>query len=194
MKLKGYAVGLFFLITSWAVLANDPPPVTMLKQASEQMATQLDKNKGHLDTHTVSQIVHTVLLPHMDLESMSRSVVGREDWLKASVAEKEKFKRAFANLVIKVYSAPLASYDEDKIEFEPLRDPQAIRPQVKSLIVRKNGQRIPVSYRLARVGGVWKIYDFEVEGISMIYSYHSQFSSILQQGGGVPTLLRHLKG
>jgi phospholipid transport system substrate-binding protein len=65
----------------------------------------------------------------------------------------------------------------------PLRDVSAVRPQVESVIVRKNGQQIPVSYRMLQSGGTWKIYDFSVEGISMISSYRAQFDTILQQKG-----------
>jgi phospholipid transport system substrate-binding protein len=191
MKLKAYfSLLLFFLSVS--VLA-DEAPVNMLKQVSQQMITQLDKNQGHISKQTISYIIHQVLLAHIDLESMSRSVVGREHWLQATPAQKEEFKRSFTNLVIKVYSTPLASYDGDRIEFKPLRDAQAVRPQVESIIIRKNGQRIPVTYRLVRSSGAWKIYDFSVEGISMISSYRSQFDTILQQKG-MSGLLSRLRG
>jgi phospholipid transport system substrate-binding protein len=191
MKLKAYFSLLFFFL-SLSVLA-DEAPVNMLKQVSQQMIAQLDKSQGHVSKQTISHIIHQVLLAHIDLESMSRSVVGREHWLQSTPAQKEEFKRSFTHLVIKVYSTPLASYDGDRIEFKPLRDAQAVRPQVESIIIRKNGQRIPVTYRLVRSGGAWKIYDFSVEGISMISSYRSQFDTILQQKG-MSGLLSRLRG
>ncbi len=109
----------------------------MLKQVSQQMTVELDKNKGHITKQTINGIVHQILLPHIDLESMSRSVVGREYWSGATPLQKTAFKQAFTNLIIKVYSTPLASYEDDKIEFKPLRDTSAVRPQVESVIIRK---------------------------------------------------------
>ena len=54
---------------------------------------------------------------------------------------------------------------------------------MQSTIVRANGQTIPVSYRLINQGGEWKVYDFSVEGVSLVQSYQSQFSNDLSQSG-----------
>ena len=152
MKIKAYVVAFLCLVFSVSVLA-DAAPVAMLKQVSTQMIAQLDQNKGHINKQAIKNIVHQVLLPHIDLESMSRSVVGREFWKQATEGQREEFKRAFTNLVINVYSAPLSSYNGETIQFMPMRDQTTARPQVESIITRKNGQRIPVSYRLVQSGG-----------------------------------------
>lgn len=182
MKLRAYII--VFVMLAWSHLVTaDQAPVTMLKQVSNQMIAELNKSQGNLNKVTISHIIHRVLLPHIDLESMSRSVIGREYWSQATPAQREEFKRAFTNLVIKVYSAPLSSYKGDTIEFKPMRDATAVRPQVESIIIRTNGQRIPVTYRLTQSQGAWKVYDFSVEGISLISSYRSQFDTLLQQKG-----------
>lgn len=182
MKIKAYLVAIYFFLLSSVALA-DAAPVAMLQQVSNQMIAQLDSKQGQLNRQTIDGIIRTVLLPHVDLEAMSRSVVGKQYWSQSSPAQKEQFKRAFTNLVIKVYSAPLSSYNGETIEFKPMRDSSGPRVQVESIISRKNGQKIPVSYRLLQSGGSWKVYDFSVEGISMISSYRSQFDGILQQQG-----------
>ncbi|WP_406566709.1 Tgt2/MlaC family protein [Coxiella endosymbiont of Dermacentor marginatus] len=40
-----------------------------------------------------------------------------------------------------------------------------------------------ISYNLVNDRGQWKIYDFSIEGVSLIQSYHSQFSEVLAQKG-----------
>lgn len=192
MKIKTYLVAIFFLFASIAAFA-DAAPVEMLKSVASQMISQLDQNQGHINSQVVSSIIHRVLLPHVDLETMSRSVVGKEYWNQATPAQREQFKRAFTNLVIKIYSAPLSSYNGETIEFKPLRDGSGNRVQVESIVSRKNGQRIPVNYRLVQSGGSWKVYDFSVEGISMIRSYRTQFDGILQQKG-MAGLLNNIAG
>ncbi len=192
MKIKTYLVAIFFLFASIAAFA-EAAPVEMLKSVSSQMISQLDQNQGHINSQVISGIIHRVLLPHVDLETMSRSVVGKEYWNQATPVQREQFKRAFTNLVIKIYSAPLSSYNGETIEFKPLRDGSGSRVQVESVIARKNGQRIPVSYRLVQAGGAWKVYDFSVEGISMIRSYRTQFDSILKQQG-MAGLLNNIAG
>jgi phospholipid transport system substrate-binding protein len=182
MKLRAHFLAIFFLVFSINAFA-DAAPVSMLKQVSSQMLSELDKSQGHINRQVINGIVHRVLLPHVELEAMSRSVVGKQYWSQATPAQKEQFKNAFTSLVVNTYSAPLSSYNGETVEFRPLRDDSGSRVQVESVISRKNGQKIPVSYRLVQAGGNWKVYDFSVEGISMISSYRSQFDSILQQQG-----------
>jgi phospholipid transport system substrate-binding protein len=182
MKIRVLLFSFILTLFNFSAFA-DQAAVSTLKQVSSTVIAELNQKQGHIDKQLINNIIHRVLLPHVDLESMSRSVVGKQYWSQATPAQKEEFKRAFTNLVIKVYSAPLATYNGETIEFKPLRDAQAARPQVESIIIRKNGQRIPVSYRMVQSGGSWKVYDFSVEGISLISSYRSQFDTILQQKG-----------
>jgi phospholipid transport system substrate-binding protein len=37
-------------------------------------------------------------------------------------------------------------------------------------------------YKLYSADNTWKIYDVEIEGVSIIRSYRSQFNEILQKG------------
>jgi phospholipid transport system substrate-binding protein len=60
------------------------------------------------------------------------------------------------------------------------------------MIVRSNGQNIPLNYRLINSGGQWKVYDFTVEGVSIVQSYSAQFSDDLQRGG-LPALLTKMQ-
>ena len=88
----------------------------------------------------------------------------------------------------------MASYDDDRIEFYPIRGGYTGKSvvQVQSVLIRKNGQRVSINYDVERSGDGWKIYDFTIENISMIQSYRSQFAGTLSQGG-LPALLNRLK-
>jgi len=161
--------------------------MTVLQQTSDQMLSTLKVNQTSLknDSGAIYRIVNKILLPHVDLDIMARSVVGRVAWDNASTEQKEKFKKLFTHQIIKTYSAALSSYHNDKVKFYPIR-PGAMtgnRVQVQSEIIRTNGQRIPVSYRLINVNGQWKVYDFSVEEVSIVQSYRSQFSNELSQAG-----------
>lgn len=159
-------------------------PVSMLESTAQQLTNRLDSQQN-LTTPYVKRTIRQVVLPVFDVNVMARSVVGKRHWTAASDVEKSQFRSQFTDQVIQVYSAPLKEYDGDKIKFYPLRGgiPSHNRVVVNSRIIRSNGQQIPVSYRLVLTGGQWKVYDFSVEGISMIESYRSQYRPTLQQGG-----------
>jgi phospholipid transport system substrate-binding protein len=52
--------------------------------------------------------------------------------------------------------------------------------EVRTVVVRPN-DRFPLSYRLRREGGIWKVYDVVIEGVSLVSNYRSQFRRIIHQ-------------
>ena len=54
--------------------------------------------------------------------------------------------------------------------------------QVQTIIVRPNGQRIPMTYHLVLMANnQWKVYDLSVEGVSLLNSFRNQFGDALKQ-------------
>jgi len=54
---------------------------------------------------------------------------------------------------------------------------------VRTRVVTRNGTAIPVSYRGAArdEAGRWRVYDLDVERISLVRNYRSQFDSIIRR-------------
>lgn len=160
-------------------------PVPMLQQTAQKIIETLKANQTRLksDERIVNNTIQTYLLPHIDIEGMSRSVLGRKVWSESSVADKRAFTLVFTDLIIRTYAAPLAEYSGETVSFMPLRgaiDGRFVR--VNSIINRPSGQRIPLAYNLVLKSGDWKIYDLSVEGVSLLQSFRLQFSGVLQQG------------
>lgn len=158
-------------------------PIPMLERSANGIIAVLKENKSNLanDPGIIYKAVETNLLPNVDVDGMSRSVLGRQAWIKASTAEKEQFSKAFTRLVIRTYSSPLAQYSDETIQFLPLRGSLNSRfIRVNSVIIRSKGQNIPLSYSLVSKNGQWKIYDISVEGVSLLQSFRSQFAQVLQ--------------
>lgn len=168
-------------------------PVVQMQHEADHMIVQLEANKARLgNINVIRKIVNNILLPSVDLDRMSASVVG-QPWRTATPEQRSLFKKEFSFLVTTTYAAAFSSYDNDKIVFQPLREGFSGRQtmRINSVIVRKTGQRIPVTYDVARVGDAWKVYDFSIENVSMVQSYRSQFASTLASGG-MPALLNRL--
>ena len=168
-------------------------PVAQMQGVADRMIVRLEANKARLaNINVIRKIVNDILLPNVDLDRMSASVVG-QPWRTATPAQRSQFEKEFSFLVTTTYAAALSSYDNDKVLFHPLREGFAGRQtmRINSVIVRKTGQRIPVTYDVERVGDTWKVYDFSIENVSMVQSYRSQFASTLASGG-MPALLDRL--
>ena len=166
------------------VFAAELTPLTMLQTTSDQLLSTLDQNKATLKNkpEIVYKIVKQILLPRADLTSMARIALGRDAWMAATPAQREEFTQEFTTLVIRTYSSALAQYSNQKIKFLPMRDNGTDgRAQVNSLIERQDGPPISVNYRCILKGQEWKVYDFSVDGISMIESFRSQFADDLSR-------------
>jgi len=182
--LRQFTIALVLLF-SHAGFAADVPmsPVPMLETTANHMTEVLDNNKTKLksDPMIVQNTVRSHLLPHVDVSGMARSVLGRNAWYHASADERKRFTKAFTDLVVRTYSAPLMEYTDEKIMFLPERvAPSGRFTRVNSVIIRPGGQRIPLSYSLVKKKDAWKIYDFSVEGVSLLQSFKSQFGQILR--------------
>jgi phospholipid transport system substrate-binding protein len=182
-----------FLVGS--LLWGQSSPVPMLENSAINIVTTLKDHKPELKQNhkIIYQAVQRYLLPNVDVNGMSRSVLGRQAWSKATTAEKEEFKQVFTELVIRTYANPLAEYTDEQVKFLPYRsqvDAQFAR--VNSVIIRSNGQNIPLSYSLVCINNQWKIYDLSVEGVSLLQSFRSQFGQALQ-GSSMHELIAEMR-
>lgn len=199
MKKQFIVYPLFVLLllvgTAWAMQS----PVTFLQGISNRIITQLERNKSRLkQPGVVVSIVRSTLVPHVDLNQMSASVVGPHYWRSATGAQKSEFKQEFIRMVISTYATAISSYNGDRVLFYPFRGAHPRRTvQVRSVIVRRNGQRIPVSYKLIQNKGRWSVIDFSVENVSIVQSYRAQFANVLshsRMNGLIQRLKRHNRG
>ena len=166
-----------------------------MKGVADNLLAALSQNKSQLSNAKVmSNIIYQKVVPYFDVGAMSRLVLGRTFWTKATPEQQAEFQVQFTKMIVGTYAAALEKYNDDKINFYPLRESyqQSRLISISSVIERRDGNKINVSYNLMREGNVWCIYDFNIEGISMVSSYRSQFSNVLYQSG-VGALIDKLK-
>jgi phospholipid transport system substrate-binding protein len=102
-----------------------------------------------------------------------------KDWKNRTPQEQKEFQDLFKKLLENSYASKIESYSDEKIKYagEQVRGKYAL---VKTEIVRNDGT-INVDYKLINDHGEWKVYDFVIEGVSMIRNYRSQFSKIIRK-------------
>lgn len=177
---------IFVLLLSTNVALAASSPVPMLEKMANQVITALQQQKANLKSNprVVYTIIDDILLPQIDVNGMSRSVLGRNIWNSLTASQKQRFNKEFTRLVVRTYAGALAEYTNEKVQFYPLRGNIAgqRRVQVNSRIIRRDGPQIRLSYRVILLGQQWKIYDMSVEGISLLQSFRTQFANELSQG------------
>lgn len=162
-------------------------PEVELKSVTDQMLSALKRESGTIENNPnrLFVIVNNILVPHVDIDDMSRWVIGRNAWMKATPAQRSEFSKAFKNLLIRTYSSNLTAYTNQTIEYLPVRDDVAAknRVQVATLIKSSNRDPIRVSYRLKKMSDKWMLYDISVEGVSLLRGFKAQFEPEAQSAG-----------
>jgi len=112
-------------------------------------------------------------------------------WQQRTPAEREEFVRLFAELLEKSYMSKIELYDGERISWQgdTIDGDQAI---VRTKILNKQGTEIPVSYKMFRRDDRWKVYDVEIESVSLVANYRTQFNNMLRRSS-YPELVRTLK-
>jgi phospholipid transport system substrate-binding protein len=173
-----YAVfSLVFL--SQAVTAHEKNAAEeFLKSNLDAVFTILQKED--LSQQAKSSEVVEIVTPMFDFELMAKLSLGKKYWPDLSRDQKERFTELFIERLRRSYLNKLTAYTDEKVVYEL---PVAVKKKVHvpTQLISK-GNKISMLYKLYSSSNSWKIYDIEIEGVSIIRSYRSQFKEILQKG------------
>ena len=129
-----------------------------------------------------------------DMATIGRFALGTY-WKSATEAQRAEYQRQFKAMVVTVYSERFTEYTDQTFRTTGARAEGKKDVLVSSVIESASGQNpVRVDWRVRNKGGSYKIVDVIVEGVSMSLTQRSDFSSVIQSGGGdVDVLLAHLK-
>lgn len=191
-------ISCIFLLWAQCLSAQPRPneaPDVMMNRVTQEMVSNLKSQSQSLDKNPqlIYEIVNRVLVPYVDWNTMSKWVLGRQTWSKATEDQRNCFSNEFKHLMIRTYASTLRSYNNQTIEYMPVRGSYQgkSRIQIDSVIRESGKEPVKVTYRLVRVGNIWKVYDIIIEGVSLLKGFQSQFSNELQQRG-LPSLIDRL--
>ena len=143
-----------------------------IDQVLEIVADQSLKNDPALRREKLRKVIGLRFnYKQMVMRSLAKNYKSRSD------AERKEFTLLFKKLLENSYSSKIENYKDETINYvgEQVKGKYAL---VRTQIVRKDGV-IDVDYKMLKDGGQWLVYDFVIEGVSLIRNYKSQFSKII---------------
>ena len=118
------------------------------------------------------------VLERFDFSEMSKRSMGRY-WQERTPEERNNFVRLFTDLLERAYVDRVEGYTGEQILYlEETADGNY--SEVRTKIVTKRNQEIPIQYRLQNSNSKWEVYDIVVEGVSLVNNYRTQFSKIIR--------------
>jgi phospholipid transport system substrate-binding protein len=119
---------------------------------------------------------------HLDFLAMARSALGAR-WLDLSDSQRRDYVQLFTAFIEDAYLNRIQGYLDLKFTFVGQTMNGLDRAQVKTYVVQTNGEMTKLDFDLELKGDEWKVYDAEIDGISMIGNYRAQFDRLIKNQG-----------
>jgi phospholipid transport system substrate-binding protein len=168
----------FALSLALAAPAVAGPPTDQLKQRVDEVVRVLDDPGLKGKTAARHAAVRKISEEIFDYPDTARRALGQH-WNARSPEEQREFVGLFADLLDRAYFSKIDRYQGEKVRYgaETVNGNEAT---VKTMIVTQAGSEVPVDYRMHQVGGRWLVYDVNIEGVSLVSNYRTQFNKIVQ--------------
>lgn len=167
-------------LDKWDTPVKDPNNPNELVQTKWHSVISVLSDK-QLDPNYKAMIIDTIISPIFDFELMGKLALGKTHWPKFNPAQRDKFMSLFVERLKTSYREKIMLYDNQQASFEPAvqNDKGAFHIQMTLI---SGGQKTTLVYKLRKIENKLKIYDVEIEGVSILMTYRSQFDDILGRG------------
>jgi phospholipid transport system substrate-binding protein len=142
-------------------------PESLVKQVTREVLEEIRRDAALQagDREKAIRLAEEKVLPHVDFREATRLAVGRA-WSQATEEQRARLAAEFRAMLLRTYSNAISAYRGQTMKVQPVRMRPGARP-------------VAVDYAMHKTAEGWKIYDFVVEGISLVITYRSEFGAIL---------------
>jgi phospholipid transport system substrate-binding protein len=191
-----WGVLLIFLIAAQAVSApakdpnstrhhaedpNYPADPNKLLRMKWDAVISILRNKD-IDQKEKEKSINKVVDPIFDFPLMAKLALGKKHWPQLTPAQQKKFTRLFIERLKTSYREKISLYKDEKVHFKPAVKKGKIICYIPTELISKD-EKITILHKLRKGPDKrWKVYDVEIQGVSILLTYRSQFDDILQKG------------
>jgi len=184
---------LVFLLFSHVVLADvEHEAGKLLKRSVDKIFTVLSDKE--LTTDQKKSKVIEITNPVFSFSLMAKLSLGKVHWSQFNAKQKAEFIDLYTKLFQNFYIEKLDFFSNETVVFQPATIVGKKKVKIQSALISK-GTQYSMLYNMFKTGHGWKIYDLEIEGVSILRSYRSQYHHFLKKGGieGLLAKMREIK-
>lgn len=184
---------LLVLLHSFSPLAQDLGPEELVRKVTNEVLETIhnDKLLQAGDRRATVALFEQRIAPFVDFKEAARLTVGPA-WRTASPEQREKIASEFRSMIVRIYSNLIGAYRGQTMRVEPLRLASgASAATVRNQYLRPGRPPVPVDYVMHKTAAGWKIYDIQIDGVSLVLTYRSDFDQAIR-AGGVEELIRRM--
>lgn len=192
MRITAIICSIFLFISQLATAEVVTPedklaPTEVIKLAIDDLLatvnTDLDGYKS--DESRMAALIDEKLMPHTDMITMSRKVMGLHWRNDMDKAQKKAFIQAFSKSLVRYALRAFQYYNGQKLKILNAPDSNAREVLVQTRIMQESAKDISLDFKLKRHPKTkeWKVIDLVIDGISLVQSKKSEFSQVVTNEG-----------
>jgi phospholipid transport system substrate-binding protein len=184
---------LVFLLFSHVVVADvEHEAGKLLKRSVDKIFTVLSDKE--LTIVQKKNKVIEITNPVFSFSLMAKLSLGKVHWSQFNAKQKAEFIDLYTKLFQNFYIEKLDFFSNETVVFQPATTMGKKKIQIQSALISK-GTQYSMLYKMFKTRDSWKIYDLEIEGVSLLRSYRSQYHHFLKKGGieGLLAKMREIK-
>jgi len=172
-------LSLTILLMSGAAQAAETPTVRVKVAVDKVVGILRDPAlKGPAKTKERRTKILQAVSGVFDWEEMAKRSLGQY-WRQRTPEEQKEFVSLFSDLLERSYINRIESYTDEKIIYDG-EQVDAGYATVKSRLINKRKEEIPVDYKLIQKNNEWYVYDLVIEDVSLVNNYRIQFNKIIR--------------
>ena len=183
----------------WAAQSGSTAPDTTPPGPEELIRANWDAviavlRNPKLDTKAKEIRIEQIASPVLDFPLMAKLALGRTNWHRFTSVQRDQYVDLFVKRLKTSYRKRIATYRGEGVRFtigEPKPPangkaaPAKRRPKGTATVwlqLFTKDSTVAILHKLRKKGKAWLVYDIEIEGVSILLTYRSQFRDILRRG------------
>lgn len=177
-KIFKIVLALAFILTSSYALEEKEIKSVMTQKINEALIVL--KNQELKQDSKADEIIK-IIDPVFDYKTMARISLGKK-WKTISSEQKTDFAKAFEEKLKISYIDKLKLYTNQKVEVLDLVKTKKNRITLKSQVIGKDKiYKIDYKFHKNKKTQQWFIYDVNLIGVSVVFTYKKQFAGLLKE-------------
>jgi len=172
-----------------AAQAADGPAASLIETTSGEVIQLIKTTTGAPREAGIRKVLESAF----DLSYMGQQALGKY-WAGATPEQQARYLKAVVGAEAHAYAERFGQYGGQTLAIGKITTRPNGVTVVDSRLNQTNGQPIKIEWEVRDVGGAPRITDVKIEGVSMVITRRTDFSSYIQSNGGkVEALIQELE-
>tara|TARA_B100001250_G_C19782444_1_gene782483 strand:+ start:779 stop:1333 length:555 start_codon:yes stop_codon:yes gene_type:complete len=168
-----------------SLYANNKTPENVILTAANSLFSDVNKNKSLYEDDITSfyKRVDTILAPIIDFDILIKNIVGKKKYNQISDTQKDRFKLALKNQLIRIYAKTIVEYSNSKITIISTSEAKGFYIVKTELSIEQGKPSFQVIYVMKKTSGDWKIVEVVANGLRLVKSLRKSLLPEIEEKG-----------